>query len=85
MWCGNNLLNVNKTKMIVDFRRTRIKIKSISVMREEMEEYKFLGVHLHDRLDWRCNTDAVYKKGQSRLYYLSKLRFFSACSKMLHI
>ena len=39
-WCGNNhlILNVNKTKdMIVDFRRTKIKPKSISIMVEEVE------------------------------------------------
>ena len=40
---------------------------------------------MDNRLDWRHNTDAVYKKGQSRLYFLRKLRSFSVCSKMLHI
>ena len=52
---------------------------------EVVEEYKYLGVHLDYRLDWRRNSDAVYKKGQSRLYSLRKLMFFSLCSKMLHI
>ena len=33
----------------------------------------------------RCNTDAVYKRRQIRLYVLRKLRSFSVCSKMLHI
>ena len=47
---GNNhlILNVNKTKeMIVDFRRTRIVSKSISIMGEEVEmveEYKYFGL-----------------------------------------
>ena len=74
-WHGNNhfVLNVNKTKeMAVDFMRTMNKYKtmnSISVMGEEMDvvEYKYLIVHLDNTLDWRCNTDAVYKKGQNRL------------------
>ena len=38
--CGNNhfILHVNETKeMIVDFRKTRIKSNSISIMREEVE------------------------------------------------
>ena len=36
-WCGNNylFLNVNKTQeMIVDLRKTRIKLNRISIMRE---------------------------------------------------
>ena len=37
------------------------------------------------RLDKTCNTDAVYKKRKSRLYFLKKLRFFSVCSKIFHI
>ena len=66
---GNNhlILDVNKTKeMIVDFRNKSI---SISIMREGVEvveQYEYLSVHHDNRLDWRCNTDAVYKKGQSR-------------------
>ena len=35
--------------------------------------------------DWTEDTDAVYKKRQSRLYFLRKFRSFSVCSKMLHI
>ena len=87
-WCGNNhlILNVNDTKkMIVDFRRARNKSSSISIMREKVEEYKFLGVQLDNRLDWRCNTDVVYQKGKSRFYFFRKLWSFSVCSKMFHI
>ena len=90
-WCGNNhlLLNVTETKeMVVDFRRTRTKLNTISILGEEVEVvegYRYLGVHLDNRLDWKCNTEAVYRKGQSRLYFLRKLRSFNVCSKMLHI
>ena len=62
--------------MIVDFKRTRNKLNSISIMVEEVEvveKFKFLSVHLDNRLDWRHNTDVVHKKGQSRLYFLRKL------------
>ena len=77
---GNNHLisNVNTTKeVIVDFRRTRNKSNSISIVEEVevVEEYKYL-VHLDNKLEWRFNTDAVYKKGQSRLYFLRKIRSF---------
>ena len=42
-------------------------------------------IYLDNRLDWQSNTEAVYRKGQSRLYFLRKLRSFNMCSKMLHI
>ncbi|KAI3361608.1 hypothetical protein L3Q82_013746 [Scortum barcoo] len=35
---------------------------------EEVEDYKYLGVVIDNRLDWKSNTEAVYKKGMSRLY-----------------
>ncbi|KAK5610229.1 hypothetical protein CRENBAI_008716 [Crenichthys baileyi] len=34
---------------------------------EVVQEYKYRGVHLDNRLEWRCNCEAIYKKGQSRL------------------
>ena len=37
---------------------------------------KWLGVPLNNKLDWTDNTTALYKKGQSRLYLLRKLRSF---------
>ena len=90
-WCNQNhlLLNVNKTKeMVVDFRRTTVSTRPLKIMGEEVEvveDYKYLGVHLNDRLDWSTNTNTVYKKGMSRLYFLRKLRSFNVCSKMLEI
>lgn len=48
-----------------------------------MEDYKYLGVVIGNRLDWKSNTEAVYKKGVSRLYFLRKLKSFNVCSKML--
>ena len=38
--------------------------------------YKYLGVNLNNKLDWTHNTTALYKKGQSRLYLLRRLRSF---------
>lgn len=35
------------------------------------------------RLNWKTNTEAVYKKGVSILYFLRELRHFSMCSKVL--
>ena len=90
-WCSKNhlILNTSKTKeMIVDFRRHKIKQSTVYILGEEVEvveEYKYLGVQLDNRLDWKCNSESIYKKGQSRLYFFRKLRSFSVCTKMFHI
>ena len=78
VWCGNNHLHLNvaKTKeMVVDFRRTRTKLNTISILGEVevVEGYRCLGVHLDNRLDWKCNAEVVYAKGQSRFYFLRKV------------
>ena len=41
-----------------------------------------LGINIDNRLSWKANTEAVYKKGMSRL---RKRRSFNMCSKMLEI
>ncbi|KAI4901739.1 hypothetical protein NFI96_010966 [Prochilodus magdalenae] len=90
-WCTTNhlKLNITKTKeMCIDFRRSRpsqqpISIKGVDV--EVVRSYRYLGVHLDERLDWSVNwsvnTDIVYKKAQSRLYFLRRLGSFRICQK----
>ncbi|KAM4536419.1 uncharacterized protein PAE49_021037 [Odontesthes bonariensis] len=81
------LLNVAKTReMVVDFRRRRTAPKPLCVLGEDVAvvDYKYLGVHLDNGLNWRTNTDAV-KKGMSRLYFLRKLRSFNVCSELLEM
>ncbi|KAJ8273972.1 hypothetical protein COCON_G00085970 [Conger conger] len=87
-WCNLNMqLNITKTKeMVVDFRRTKppmlpISIEGVNV--EVVSTYKYLGVQLDNKLDWSANTEALYRKGQSRLYFLRRLRSFNVCSKLL--
>ena len=50
VWCGDNhlLLNVTKTKL-----------NTISIQVEVVEGYKYLGVHLVNTLDWKCNIEAA--------------------------
>ena len=48
-----------------------------------VETYKYLGVHLNNKLDWSDNTDVLYKKGQSRLHLLRRLRSFGVCRTLL--
>src|SRR4029434_7205442 len=40
---------------------------------------------MDNKLDWSANVDAIYKKGQSRLYFLRRLRSFNVCNKLLRI
>ena len=66
------------------WHRRRSKYPSIEgVNVEVVSTYKYLGVHLDNKLDWSANTDPIYKKGQSRLYFLRRLRSFNVCSKLL--
>ena len=50
-----------------------------------VEHYKYLGVYTDNKLDWIKNTEVLYKKGQSRLYFLRRLRSFNICRTMLRM
>ncbi|KAI3355744.1 hypothetical protein L3Q82_004212 [Scortum barcoo] len=82
-------LNVNKTReMVIDFRRKKMPSQPLRIrgeVVEEVEDYKYLGVVIDNRLDCKSNTEAVYKKGMSRLYFLRRLRSFNVGSRMLEI
>ena len=73
-WCELNhlQLNVTKTKeLIVDLGRAKTPVTPVSILGvpvDTVEEYKYLGVYFDTKLDWTKNTEAVYKKGQSRLF-----------------
>ncbi|KAI4884870.1 hypothetical protein NFI96_029910, partial [Prochilodus magdalenae] len=82
-WCQRNCLQINagKTKeLVVDVRRAKhspqapVNIQGTDI--EIVRSYKYLGVHLNNKLDWTDNTPALYKKGQSRLHLLRRLRSF---------
>ena len=45
--------------------------------------YKYLGVHMNNKLDWTDLTAGRYKKGQSRLHVLRKLRSFGVQGPLL--
>ena len=38
---------------------------------------------MDEKLDWSSNTDALYRKGQSCLFFLRTLRSFDVCVEML--
>ena len=45
---------------------------------------KLFSLH-RSKLDGTKNTEALYKKGQSRLYFLRRLRSFNICQTMLRM
>ena len=89
VWCQeNNLtLNVNKTKkMIVDFRKQQREHPPIHIdwtVVERVVSFKFLGVHITDKLNWSTRTDSVVKKAQQRLFNLRRLMKFGLSPKAL--
>jgi hypothetical protein len=89
VWCQeNNLtLNVNKTKeMIVDFRRGSTPLSPIHIDGTVVwESFKFLGVHITDKLSWSTHTDSVVKKEQQPLFNLKRLKNFCLSPKTLKL
>ncbi|KAI3366512.1 hypothetical protein L3Q82_000642 [Scortum barcoo] len=89
-WCELNHLQVNASKtkeMVIDFSRkpsadiAPLNIQGLDI--ERVRTYKYLGVHLNNKLDWTDNTDSLYKRGQSRLYMLRRLGSFGVCRPLL--
>ena len=72
----------------MDFRKQRTRLNPFSINGTEVDvvyKYKYLGVHIDNKLDWTKNTKAEFKKGQSRLYFLRRLRSFNICRTMLQM
>ncbi|KAI5095921.1 hypothetical protein C0J45_14351 [Silurus meridionalis] len=88
-WCQRSCLQINagKTKeLVVDFRRHKLILSPVNIQGRDIvrvDSYKYLGVHLNYKLDWTNNTEAIYKKGQSRLFLLRRLRSFGVQGELL--
>lgn len=84
-WSRTNglILNTFKAKkMIVDFWQQRLPHKHIVIDGEStgiVPSYKYLRVHIDNKLDWSPHMNAVYKKGQSKFYFLRRLKSFTVC------
>ena len=71
---------------MVDFRRSKTPYQSVCIDGWEIETIqtcKYLGVVLENKLEWSANIEAVYRRGQSRLFFLRWLRSFNVCSDMM--
>jgi hypothetical protein len=78
---------VIKTKeMIVDYRRnrtehTRILIDGAAV--EQVESFKFLGVHITNKLTWSKHTKTAVKRARQNLFPLKRLKIFGMGPQIL--
>ena len=88
-WCNKHHLelNVSKTKeLIVDFRRGQNSIEPVMIGNDAVEivdTFKYLGVVLDSKLDFKAHVQAVQKKSQQRLHVLRRLRSFELDPKLI--
>ena len=47
--------------------------------------YKFLVVHLNNKLDRSYNPEVHYRKGQSRMFFLMRLSSFNMDTRLLQM
>ncbi|KAI3374835.1 hypothetical protein L3Q82_021373 [Scortum barcoo] len=74
-WCELNHLQVNASKtkeMVIDFSRkpssdiAPVNIQGLDI--ERVRTYKYLGVHLNNKLDWTDNTDSHSTRGMCSIF-----------------
>ena len=59
--------------MIVDYRKRSTKHVPILIdgaVVEQVESFKFIGVHINNKLEWSKHTKTVLKRAQQRLFPL---------------
>ena len=65
--------------MIVDYRKRRTELSPILIDRavvEQVESFKFLTVHITNKLEWSKHTKTVVKRARHSLIPHSKLKRF---------
>ena len=76
-----------KTKeMIVDYRKRRTEPVPILIERavvEQVESFKFLGVHIINKLTWSKHTKRVVKRARQNLFPLRRLKRFGMGPEIL--
>ena len=82
-WCKTNflILNVSKTKeIIIDFRLKKNILPPVLMNDQAVEivdKYKYLGLIIDDKLNWRDNCKILLGRLNQRLYFLRRLRTFN--------
>ena len=76
-----------KTKeIIVNYRKRRTEHSPILIDRavvEQVESFKFLCVHIINKLSWSKNTKTVVKRAQQSLFPIRRLKRFGTGPQIL--
>ena len=70
VWCQDNKL-IKTKEMIVDYRKRKTKHASILIdgaVGEQVESFKFFGVHITNKLTWFKHTKTVMKRAKKSLF-----------------
>ena len=70
---------IKTNQMIVDYRKRRTEHTSILIdwaVVEQVESFKFLGVHITNKLTWSKHTKTVVKRARQNLFPLRRLKRF---------
>lgn len=57
--------------LVVDYQKNRRPPVLVVIQGKEVNKvysYKYLGVQINNKLDWTHNNEALFRKGQSRLF-----------------
>jgi hypothetical protein len=74
--------------MIVDYRKKRTEHTPILIDEaavEQVESFKFLGVHITNKLTWSKHTKKVVKRARQNLFPLRRLKRSSDPQKVLKV
>jgi hypothetical protein len=88
-WCSDNHLelNVKKTKeMFVDFKKEQTVVPSLQIREqavERVDQYRYLGIVIDNRLMFNANVDYIYTKCRQRMYILYQLRALMVNNRIL--
>ena len=88
-WCDKPCLCLNATKnkdMCIDFRKDPPSQTDFVIHEDKVEvvdEYKYLGTIIDNRLRWDHHCSVMYIKCQQRLYCLRKLHSFNIDNTIL--
>jgi hypothetical protein len=76
VWCQDNNLSLNGSttkELIVDYRKRQGEQAPINVdvaVVERVESFKFLGVHITNKLSWSTHTKTVVKRARQHIFPL---------------
>ena len=90
-WCQNNNLSLTVTKtkeMIVVYRKRNTEHAPMLIggaVVEQVESFKFLGVHINNKLEWSKHTKTVMKRARQSLFPLRKLKRFGIGPEILKV